>query len=76
MEVNIMICKKCGSSNIKVDYNVYVKSKSRSFLWNLLMVCCTCGFWILWMLIRKKKEKVVREKTCICQDCGNVWKTY
>lgn len=71
-----MICNKCGSSNIKVDYNVYVKSKSRSFLWNLLMVCCTCGFWILWMLIRKRKEKVVREKTCICQDCGNVWKTY
>lgn len=71
-----MMCNKCGSSNIKVDYNVYVKSKSRSFLWNLLMVCCTCGFWILWMLIRKKKEKVVREKICICQDCGNIWKTY
>lgn len=71
-----MMCNKCGSSNIKVDYNVYVKSKSRSFLWNLLMVCCTCGFWILWMLIRKRKEKVVKEKTCICQDCGNVWKTY
>lgn len=71
-----MICKKCGSSNIKVDYNVYVKSKSRSFLWNLLMVCCTCGFWILWMLIRKKKEKVVKETTCICQNCGYMWKKF
>lgn len=71
-----MICNKCGSSNIKVDYNVYVKSKSRSFLWNLLMVCCTCGFWILWMFIRKRKEKVVREKICICQNCGNTWKTF
>lgn len=70
----MMKCKKCGSTNIKVDYNVYVKSKSRSFLWNLLMVCCTCGFWILWMLIRKRKEKVVKETTCICQDCGYTWK--
>lgn len=72
----MMKCRKCGSTNVKVDYNVYVKSKSRSFLWNLLMICCTCGIWIVWMLIRKRKEKVVKEKTCICQDCGHTWKKW
>lgn len=69
-----MICKKCNSNNIKIDNNVYTKSQSRSLLWNLLMICCTGGLWIIWMLIRKKKEKIVREKICTCQNCGYSWK--
>ena len=71
-----MVCNRCGGSNISVVYNTYTKSKSRSFLWNILMICCTCGLWLIWMLIRKRKEKVIHEKTCICQNCGNSWKIY
>lgn len=71
-----MVCNKCGCSNISVAYNTYTQSKSRSFLWNTLMICCTCGLWLIWMLIRKRKEKVIHEKVCICQNCGNSWKIF
>lgn len=69
-----MACKKCGSNNITFSMNTYTKSKSRSFLWNLLLVLCTGGLWLIWMLVRKKKEKVIHEKTAICQSCGYSWK--
>lgn len=69
-----MNCLKCGSNNVSVQTNSYVKSKRRSFLWNLFMFCCTGGFWLLWMLIRKRKEKVVTETWATCQTCGNRWK--
>lgn len=69
-----MVCRKCNSNNVKIDNNVYTKSKSRSLLWNLLMICCTGGLWIIWMLIRKRKEKIVHEKICTCQNCGYSWK--
>lgn len=68
-----MMCSKCGSNNVKCTTSTYVKSKSRSFLWNLFMVIITCGFWILWMLIRKRKEKVITETIATCQECGHHW---
>ena len=37
------------------------------------MLIITGGLWIIWMLIRKRKEKVVNIKTAICQNCGNSW---
>lgn len=69
-----MNCRKCGSSNVTLSVNSYAKSKSRSLLWNLLMIFLTGGLWIIWMLVRKKKEKVVHEKIYCCQNCGNTWK--
>ena len=69
-----MTCPKCQSENVNISVNTYTKSKSRSFLWNLLMIFCTCGLWIIWMLIRKKKEKVITEKTAVCNSCGYSWK--
>lgn len=69
-----MTCPKCKSSNVSVQTNTYMKSKSRSCLWNLLLITCTCGLWILWMLIRKRKEKKVTETHATCQDCGYSWK--
>ena len=69
-----MVCVKCGSENVTVSANTYVKSKRRSFLWNLLMIMCTAGLWLIWMLVRKRKEKVVHEKVCLCQNCGHSWK--
>lgn len=65
-----MVCKKCGSTNVTVSTNHVVRTKSRSFLWNLFMVCITGGLWIIWMLVRKKKEKVVQIKTVTCNECG------
>ena len=67
-----MKCKKCGSSNITYSVNTYTKTKSRSFLWNLFMLCFTGGFWLLWMLVRKKKEKIINKKVAICQNCGTI----
>lgn len=69
-----MQCPKCKNENVSISMNTYTKTRSRSFLWNLLMVCCTAGLWIIWMLVRKKKEKVVHEKMALCQNCGYSWK--
>lgn len=65
-----MVCKKCGSTNVTVSTSHVVRTKSRSFLWNLFMCFITCGFWLLWMLVRKKKEEVVQIKTVTCNECG------
>lgn len=68
-----MTCPKCNSNNVQISASTYVKTKSRSCLWNLFMVCITAGIWIIWMLVRKRKEKVVTEKTAVCQNCGYSW---
>lgn len=60
-----MICPKCSSTNVHIE----TVQKKRSFLWNLLMIFLTGGFWLLWMLIRGRKTR----KVCICQDCGKSW---
>ena len=38
-----MRCPKCGGENVVVNTNTVVISKSRSFLWNLIMTLCTGG---------------------------------
>ena len=68
-----MICKKCNSANVNVSANTVVKSKRRSFLWNLLWILLTGGLWIIWMLVRKRKEKLVTIRTAICSSCGHSW---
>lgn len=69
-----MVCPKCQCQNVAVQTSTFVKSKSRSFLWNLLLILLTGGFWIIWMLIRKKKEKIITETRSTCQECGYSWK--
>lgn len=69
-----MVCPKCGGNNVNISESVYKESQRRSFLWNLLWILCTGGLWLLWMLIRKRKEKTVHEKRCVCQSCGHSWK--
>ena len=51
-----MKCPKCGSEDVTVTTNTVVVSKSRSFIWNLLLIICTCGLWLIWMLVRKRKR--------------------
>ncbi len=70
-----MKCPKCNSENVTLSVNNVVKTKNRSCLWNLFMICCTAGIWLIWMLVRKRKEKVVTIKTAVCQDCGYSWET-
>ena len=69
-----MKCPKCGSENVSVNTNTMMVSQSRSFLWNLLLIICTGGLWIIWMIIRKRKEKQVTETWATCQKCGKRWK--
>ena len=54
--------------------NTVVLSKSRSFLWNLIMTVLTLGLWLIWMIVRKRKEKKVTETWATCQSCGKRWK--
>lgn len=69
-----MVCPKCGSTSVTANTSTYVVSKSRSFIWNLLRVFLTGGLWLLWMLIRKRKEKTVTDTWATCQECGYRWK--
>jgi len=69
-----MICRKCKSRNVSVSASTFAKSQSRSCLWNLLWIVLTGGLWIIWMLIRKRKERIVTVKTAVCGDCGHSWR--
>lgn len=40
----------------------------------LIMTLCTGGIWLLWMLVRRRKEKKITETWATCQDCGKRWK--
>lgn len=69
-----MRCPKCGGENVVVNTNTVIVTKSRSFLWNLFMIIITLGWWLVWMLVRKRKEKTITETWATCQDCGKRWK--
>lgn len=69
-----MKCEKCGSDKINFTNQTYTQSKRRSCLWNTFMFCITAGLWLIWMLVRKKKEKVINNTVAVCQNCGNTWK--
>ncbi len=69
-----MVCPHCNSENVQVNTTTYNKSQSRSFLWNLIMKVITSGLWLIWMLVRKKKEVLVTQTTAVCQNCGYSWK--
>ena len=69
-----MICPKCGSKNLIINTSVYSKSKRRSLIWNLLMFMLTGGLWLIWMLVRRRKEKIVNDTIATCQSCGYSFK--
>ena len=69
-----MRCPKCGGENVVVNTNTVVVTKSRSFLWNLFMIIITLGWWLVWMLVRKRKEKTITETWATFQDCVKRWK--
>ena len=71
-----MTCQKCKKNNVNVNASTFAKSQRRSFLWNLLWIFLTGGLWLIWMLVRKRKEKIVTVKTAVCADCGHSWKVW
>jgi hypothetical protein len=70
-----MKCSKCQSENIEIKEESYVKEKGQSILINILLCICTCGIWLIWLLIKlltgnSRKSIVMRRKIAICQNCG------
>lgn len=52
---NIVINNSASSSATAVNPNQKIKKKY-NFLLDLILICCTCGLWIIWMIIRPKYE--------------------
>ncbi|MDR2733123.1 MAG: hypothetical protein LBC99_00600 [Spirochaetota bacterium] len=68
-----MKCPKCNSDRVNVGVNTFVQSQHRSCLWNLFWILLTGGLWLLWMLVRKRKETVRNHKYAVCNSCGYSW---
>lgn len=82
-----MICPRCGSNNVNVQIatETQLVNKHRSIWWWLCI-----GWWwipIKWMVFTlpalfgafaKSKDKKLKTKhvsMCVCQNCGNNWKS-
>lgn len=69
-----MVCPNCGANNSQAISNVKGKIKRRGFistLINLMLICCTCGTWLIIMLIRGgSKGKIKTEVIFVCNECG------
>ena len=68
-----MQCKKCKGTNVTVSANAVAKTKRRSVLIDLIMTFITAGGWLIWVLIRRRKEKIITVKTALCNSCGHSW---
>lgn len=70
-----MVCPNCGANNSQAISNVHGKIKRRgliSTLINLLLIICTCGFWLIILFIRGgSKGKIKTETMFVCNECGN-----
>ena len=75
-----MTCPKCGSEDVNVmveQVSGKTKTNKMGCLWTLvrlMLICCTCG---LWLLIGRRKEtsktKYKNKTVAVCQGCGNKW---
>jgi ssDNA-binding Zn-finger/Zn-ribbon topoisomerase 1 len=71
-----MVCKKCGSENVKVENETTTKTKHRGCIgWAIwiLLACCTLGLIIIIPLLTNNKTKTKHKTVAICQDCGHRW---
>ncbi len=75
-----LVCPFCGSNNVNVQMiqgDMKTSTKGNGCLWGLgrlLLICCTCGLWLL--VGRHKatsKTSVSTRKIHVCQNCGNTW---
>ena len=53
---NIIINNSASSSAAAASFGPTKRKKKYNFLIDLLLICCTGGLWIIWMLIRPKYE--------------------
>ena len=68
-----MRCPHCGNMQVYISTDSHVESESRSCLWNLFMLAITGGLWLIWMLVRRRKESVITTTRATCQYCGYSW---
>lgn len=74
-----MVCPKCGSNDVTVQFLTNsARTRGRGCLWGLMraiLIVCTCG---LWLMIGRSKSKtnVQNSKMAVCQKCGHSWRLY
>jgi DNA-directed RNA polymerase subunit M/transcription elongation factor TFIIS len=83
-EGDFMKCPKCGSENVNIQ--IVQKSEKTSKSGNGLAgnlnnaargvtALCTLGMSnLVWKKSKGgEKTKIINEKVCVCQSCGNTW---
>lgn len=75
-----LVCGRCGSGNVHVEFvqtGARTSTKKKGCLYTLgrwMLIVCTAG---LWLVFGKKKStsktKVSNEKRAICDNCGHSW---
>lgn len=69
-----MRCKKCGSTDIKIDY-VQIQRNKRGCIWGLITLIPRMFLGLVKrLLFMKKKKKFNQHKYAVCQNCGHSWK--
>lgn len=61
-----MSCPKCGSE--KTEIKLVVKKKRNGIIKSLLLILFTGGLYLIWLLIRGRKEQTY--SYMICNNCG------
>lgn len=73
----MIICKKCGSSNVSVQAVSEAKTETRGCLgwlgWMILAIC-TFGLILIIPLLTNSKTNSKTHTECVCQNCGYRWK--
>jgi hypothetical protein len=66
-----MVCKKCGSSNVKVELVAEQQKRGiiKTLFW-ILLATCTFGIALLIVPALSTKGSKTR-KYAVCQDCGH-----
>lgn len=85
-----MVCPKCGSENVNVQMvtETHLKKKGKGIVWWLTV---GWWWWIvemfLWLFLtlprlivaifkpKNHKIKTTHKSMCVCQNCGNHWKS-
>jgi hypothetical protein len=72
-----MVCKKCNNDDISIIADTQGKIKRRgclSSIINLLLIVCTMGLWLIWVILRSgSKGSITTKSKAICKKCGYQW---
>lgn len=74
--VGLMICRKCGCSNIQLINENTIKTKNRGCIgwlaW-LTLAFFTFGLILIIPLLTNSKTKIKNKTKAVCMTCGNKW---